>query len=89
MKRVRIFISGVVTRVFFRAFIKENSDKLGINGYVRNVGDSIEAVFEGEEEKIKKMIDLCKNGPKAANVMKIEVEEAEYTGEFDSFCVRP
>ncbi|MEM1672769.1 MAG: acylphosphatase, partial [Archaeoglobaceae archaeon] len=35
MRRVRVYISGKVQGVFFRAYTKEEADKLGIKGWVR------------------------------------------------------
>ena len=87
MIRVRILISGEVTGVFFRAFIKENSDRLGIKGYVRNVNNNLEAVLEGKKEKIEELIDLCKIGPVAAKVSDVVVKDEEYTGGFEDFSI--
>ena len=36
---VRLYISGTVQAVFYRAFVKENAEKLGIKGFVRNLED--------------------------------------------------
>ena len=60
MKRVKIKIFGVVQGVGFRYFTFRNAKNLGLKGYVKNLEDgSVEALFEGENEKIKKMLELC------------------------------
>lgn len=88
MKRVRIIISGRVTGVFFRAFIEENANNLDIKGSVRNTEDGrVEAVFEGEEESINELIEMCKRGPNNAKVVDLTIEEEEYTGEFKDFKI--
>ena len=84
-KRFHIIISGRVTGVFFRAFVKENADKLNISGWVRNLGDKVEVVFEGEDGLVDKLIDLCNRGPESAKVVDIEIKEEEYSREFDDF----
>jgi len=74
MKRVHLFIAGFVQGVFFRAYIKENAEKLDLGGWVKNLPDGRVAVLiEGSEEKIKKMVDLCRVGPLNAEVEKVEV----------------
>ncbi|MBU2589860.1 MAG: acylphosphatase [Nanoarchaeota archaeon] len=89
MKRVRIIISGDVQGVYFRANIKENAVMLDLNGFVRNLSDgSVEAVFEGEESDIEEIIDYCKEGPRGAKVLDVDVEEEEFEDEFEDFEVR-
>jgi acylphosphatase len=52
--RVHIFISGRVQGVFFCQEIKEKAEELGVFGWVKNLSDGrIEAIFEGEEDKIE------------------------------------
>lgn len=80
MKRAHLFISGRVQGVFYRAFTKEIADSLGLSGWVRNLRDGrVEAVFEGDEDRISLAIQRCKEGPPYAVVNNIEViwEEPE------------
>lgn len=75
--------------VYFRANIKENAVMLDLNGFVRNLSDgSVEAVFEGEESDIEEIIDYCKEGPRGAKVLDVDVEEEEFEDEFEDFEVR-
>jgi acylphosphatase len=48
----------------------------------------VEAVFEGEREDVKKMIEFCKSGPPGARVTKTDVQWREYSGEFTGFKIR-
>ena len=73
MKRVRIEIKGKVIGVFFRKFVKDNADKLDVKGYVENKEDYVEAVFEGEDVAVDRMVDLCRKGPEDAEVENVEV----------------
>ncbi len=79
IKRVRVFISGLVQGVFFRSFTQKKAQELGLAGWVRNLKDGrVESVFEGEKDKIDKMIKWCYQGPPNSKVEKVEkVEEAE------------
>ena len=64
-KSVRLYIKGVVQGVFFRAFLKENAEKLDVRGFTRNLEDGrIEVFLEGDPDKVNKMIELCRKGPK-------------------------
>ncbi|MEK7818067.1 MAG: acylphosphatase [Actinomycetota bacterium] len=69
MKRSHVYISGRVQGVFFRAWVAENARRLGLGGWVRNLFDGrVEAVFEGEPEKVDRMAALCHEGPEHARV---------------------
>ena len=85
MKRIHIIISGNVTGVFFRDFIKINAIKLKLKGFVKNIDEKVEAIFEGEN--IKKMIELCKKGPKGSKVTDIKIKEEQFKNEFKDFKV--
>ena len=73
LKRNKIIISGRVTGVYFRRFIYDHSIRLNLKGYVKNINHKVEAVFEGLEENVNKMIELCKIGTPLAKVEKVEV----------------
>ncbi|KCZ70459.1 acylphosphatase [Candidatus Methanoperedens nitroreducens] len=88
-KRMHIFVSGRVQGVFFRSSTKDMAQELGLTGWVRNLGDGrVEAVFEGEQGGVEKMIQWCRRGPEYARVDNIEVIPERYTGEFKGFAVR-
>jgi len=85
---VRVRVYGIVQGVFFRANTRRVAKQLGLTGYVRNMPDgSVEAVFEGDEDKVKKAIEWCKRGPPLAVVERVEVEEEEYKGEYKDFVI--
>jgi acylphosphatase len=87
--RAHVYISGRVQGVFFRAYTKEEAVRLGVKGWVRNLPDGrVEAVFEGEKEKVDEIIKWCHKGPSYARVDRVDVKWEEYKGEFDSFEIR-
>jgi len=80
--RAHIFVSGMVQGVFFRANTKDRADSLGLKGWVRNTPDGrVEAVFEGEKEKVDAALGFCKTGPSGAVVKNVEVKWEEPKGE--------
>lgn len=84
--RVHVVISGDVQGIGFRFHTRIKARNLGLKGWVRNIDSGeVEAVFEGEEDKVKEMIEWCRKGPAFARVENIKVEFENYTGEFESF----
>jgi acylphosphatase len=83
---VHVIISGDVQGIGYRFHTRIKARNLGLKGFVRNLesGD-VEAVFEGEENKVKEMIEWCKKGPTFAKVDDVKVEFEDYTGNFESF----
>lgn len=85
-----MFYSGLVQGVFFRANTKKCADALGLTGWVRNAHDGrVEALFEGEEEKVREAIEWCETRQPYANVDSKDVKMSEATGEFEKFMVIP
>lgn len=75
-KAARVYIFGTVQGVLFRAFVKDNADKFNVKGYVRNKEDgSIEAWFEGNNESVDSMIELCKKGPEQSIIKRLDIVE--------------
>ena len=82
-------ITGDVTGVGYRYWVRQNAKELGLTGFVRNVETGlVEVVFEGDEEIVQKMIEFCKKGPEVAWVTKIDIKWEKVTGEFTQFEVR-
>ena len=87
--RVHIFVSGRVQGVFFRENTRKRAKKLGITGWVRNLPDGrVEAVFEGDKDKVEELISWAKKGPMFAKVDGVEVILEEYKEEFDNFEIK-
>ncbi len=87
--RAHIWVSGRVQGVFFRANTKDKAGELGVTGWVRNLPDSrVEAIFEGEKEKVEKMVDWTREGPAVAKVERFDLIWENYKGEFDGFSVK-
>ena len=86
--RAHIFVSGQVQGVFFRQSTREKAQTSGVTGWVRNLPDGrVEAVFEGEEENVKELIDFCRKGPRGAVITNVDMAFERFTGEFRNFKV--
>ena len=68
--------------VFFRVEARARAESLGLAGWIRNAEDgSVEAVFEGDEERVRSIVEWCRRGPAGARVEDVEVETEQPTGE--------
>jgi len=86
--RARVIIEGRVQGVFFRYTTQEVANRLNVLGWVKNRWDrKVEAVFEGEREKVEEMVEWCRKGPPDAHVKSIHTYWDDYLGEFDHFSI--
>lgn len=79
--RARVFVSGTVQGVYYRANTRETARNRGVDGWVRNLPDGrVEAVFEGNPGDVEEMVDWCHTGSPAADVEDVEVEYEDPEG---------
>jgi len=87
--KAHIIISGRVQGVFFRSETQDEARRQNVTGWVRNLPDGrVEAVFEGERDKVDRLIEFCRRGPPGATVTRVDVTWGDYTGQFKSFSIR-
>lgn len=87
MKTLKIIVSGNVQGITFRQFVKDNADRLGVRGLVRNLENgNVEVFAEGKEEIVKELLMLCRQGPKHSTVKNVEVNEIKHQG-FEGFKI--
>ena len=76
MKSVHIIITGVVTGVGFRWWLKKEAEKRSIYGFVKNrAEDEVEAVLLGHEKDVDDILNLCRKGSPSSNVKSIKIED--------------
>jgi acylphosphatase len=65
-----------VQGVFFRDSVRRLAERNHVSGWVRNRWDgTVEAVFEGDEEGVERLVTFSREGPRGAQVESIEVSE--------------
>jgi len=72
-----------VQGVFYRESMCRKAAELGVTGWVRNRRDgSVEAMLQGDEETVQRMLEWARRGPEMAQVTDMEVEQGSgsYTG---------
>lgn len=86
-KSIRVYIEGNIQGIYFRSFIKEHAEKYNVKGFVRNLEDGrVEAFFEGNTDDVNKMVELCKIGPKNAQVRNVQTKPEKFQ-DFKNFKV--
>lgn len=87
---VKVTVSGRVTGIGFRAFVRAQALALGLTGYVRNLpgGKAVEVEAEGERASLETLIAYLRRGPPLARVERLEVDWVAYSRKYKSFSVR-
>ena len=87
--RARVIVHGLVQGVWFRASTKDEADRLGVTGWVRNRPDgSVEALFEGPKKQVEAIVGWCHRGPAGAEVNSVDIAWEPFTYEFGHFEIR-
>jgi acylphosphatase len=83
-----VVVRGAVQGVFFRVETRDRARSLGLGGWVLNAPDgTVEALFEGDDERVESMVEWCRRGPAGARVEDVQVEWEEPQGE-TGFSIR-
>jgi acylphosphatase len=78
----QIRIHGRVQGVGYRDYLRDEADRLGVTGWVRNRADgSVEAVLQGSAEAVERILSWARRGPPAARVTRLSAEAP--AAEFD------
>lgn len=97
LTQTHCYIHGDVIGIGFRAWTKIQAKILQLNGWVKNVYDrpdrfgnsgGVEAVIQGEKEKVQKLMDLLQIGPPIAHVAHVDCFQEEPTEIFESFSIK-
>jgi acylphosphatase len=86
--RRRLVIHGRVQGVFFRDTLRRLAEDAGVAGWARNTwAGTVEAVLEGEDEEVERLVAFAREGPEGARVDRVEVLEEEPEG-LRGFAIR-
>jgi acylphosphatase len=86
--RAHVIIEGRVQGVFFRYHTQDKAYQIGVKGWVKNRRDGrVEAVFEGNKDRVDQIIEWCRHGPPDARVANVHLTWEDYTGEFEDFSI--
>ena len=86
--RKHVVVHGDVQGVFFRDSTRREASGAGVAGWVANRPDgTVEAVFEGDPEAVKRLVAFCRDGPGSADVERVDESDEEPEG-LSGFDVR-
>ena len=84
-----IRIHGKVQGVGYRFFATRVARRLGLKGWTQNNRDgTVEAMVEGEKSAIDEWIEELKEGPRYAEVPRIDQEAKDFSGRLPDFDVK-
>ena len=74
-------VHGRVQGVFFRDTIRRRASERGVAGWARNRADgTLEAAFEGEPDAVDSLVRFAHEGPRGAEVERVELIEEDPEG---------
>jgi acylphosphatase len=77
----RVVVHGSVQGVFFRDSTRRKAQSRGVSGWVRNCSDgTVEALFEGDPDAVEAMVAFAREGPRGAQVERVDVEDSSPEG---------
>jgi hydrogenase maturation protein HypF len=75
MKTAKILVQGIVQGVGFRPNVYRIANKLNIVGYIRNLGNIVEIIAQGDENSLKLFINkLSEEKPSVSKINSIRTE---------------
>jgi acylphosphatase len=82
------YVQGRVQGVYFRQSTQVEAQRLGLDGWVRNLEDGrVEVWLEGEADAVRELAAWLEHGPQAARVDGLELQPQDAQG-FSGFQVR-
>ena len=89
MIRRRLVVTGRVQNVFYRDWLVEQANALGVDGWVRNRADgSVEAVVQGPAEMVDAIVAHAREGSPVARVADVAIHDDAPTEPLDGFVKR-
>ena len=85
-----LVVSGRVQGVGYRYAMTDAARAAGVSGWVRNRRDgTVEALVQGDETSVQRMLEWCRHGPPAARVTGLATREVDADPALPTFYSRP
>jgi acylphosphatase len=86
--RARVWVSGYVQGVAYRAFTQDAARRRGLKGGVRNLKDGrVEVEVEGARSEVEAFLGSLRAGPPRAQVVDLLVQWEPPTGWYADFSI--
>ena len=87
---LHLIVTGRVQGVGYRESMRMVAQALDVNGWVRNLGDgTVEAMVQGDEGAVERLVAWCHNGPPGANVKYVNAQLVPDPDTFIAFARWP
>jgi acylphosphatase len=84
----RYLVTGRVQGVGFRWYVEREARLIGVGGWVRNREDgAVEVLASGTNAQLGSLYDRLREGPRAARIDQVEVDDAAPFSEFQTFQI--
>jgi acylphosphatase len=84
----RYLVRGPVQGVGFRWFVEREAQLIGVGGWVRNRDDgAVEVLASGTDEQLGTLYDKLREGPRAARIDGVDVDDAAPFGGYQTFQI--
>ena len=88
-RRVSFKVRGRVQGVAFRACARDQAERLGVVGFIRNLDDgTVAGEVEGDASAVDAFLAWCKQGPPGARVDDLSTVDATFRGLSKRFEIR-
>ncbi|MDO5696793.1 MAG: acylphosphatase [Dermatophilus congolensis] len=81
-KALEVEVHGYVQGVGFRYSCQAEASRLGVRGWARNndFEGTVSGHFEGHSDAVDALVDWCRQGPRYAQVTRVDVHPASTQG---------
>jgi acylphosphatase len=90
MESYRVIISGKVQHVYYRKFVSQALQRMGVQGYIRNLSDgTVEVVARIYDDVLENAMEILWKGSPLSSVENIEryiLDEDDIV--YDGFVIR-
>ena len=89
MESIKVLVEGIVQGVGFRPFVYRIATELELVGYVRNLGNVVEIIIQGSDNKIDNFIDKLQNElPPIAKINNLRTEDINIESDYNDFTIK-
>lgn len=85
-----ILVNGFVKGVTYRQQTQRIATTLGVNGWVRSLGNGrTEACLEGDEQAVDSLIAWCAFGSNTGKVEEVKITQYKFVDAYSEFRILP
>jgi acylphosphatase len=89
VRSLQCVVSGKVQGVYFRSWIFDQAQSLGLKGWVRNLADGkIEVLAQGDDAALEELRKRLHVGSQLSRVEHVESNWIDYDKQYEEFQIR-